>query len=275
MVKIKKQLITSIDRIYGYNNKRKTVTVHQTGNTSKGADAQAHANLQSKGNVRQASWHWQVDDKQAIQSYDHSAQCWHAGDGRTGEGNLNSIAVEICINSDGDYKKAVKNGAELVKKILDDEGLTTKDIRQHYDWTKKDCPAQIRAKKDGISWDDFIDMVKGESSAKPSNSSKTAYTGNSIVDYLLSIGQSATFANRSKLAKKQGIKNYRGTADQNLKLLNALRGNKTTKQKTVKEMAREVIAGKHGIGHDNRRKSLGISKAEYEKVRKEVNKRMK
>ena len=40
-------------------------------------------------------------------------------------------------------------------------------------------------------------------------------------------------------------------------------------------MAEEVIAGKHGTGHDNRRKSLGISKTEYEKVRKEVNKRMK
>src|SRR5699024_9375632 len=100
--------------------------------------------------------------------------------------------------------------------------------------TKKDCPAQIRAKKDGISWDDFIDMVKGESSAKPSNSSKTAYTGNSIVDYLLSIGQSATFANRSKLAKKHGIKNYRGTAEQNLKLLDKLRSGSKSKKTTSK-----------------------------------------
>src|SRR5699024_10586862 len=36
----------------------------------------------------------------------------------------------------------------------------------------------------------------------------------------------------------------------------------------------EVIAGKHGSGNDTRRKSLGISKAEYEKVRAEVNKRL-
>lgn len=47
----------------------------------------------------------------------------------------------------------------------------------------------------------------------------------------------------------------------------------TTKpKKTISQMAKEVIAGKHGSGHDNRRKSLGISKAEYEKVRAEVNK---
>ncbi|WP_237342871.1 hypothetical protein [Virgibacillus dokdonensis] len=38
-------------------------------------------------------------------------------------------------------------------------------------------------------------------------------------------------------------------------------------------MANEVIAGKHGNGHDARRKSLGITQAEYDKVRKEVNRR--
>lgn len=43
-------------------------------------------------------------------------------------------------------------------------------------------------------------------------------------------------------------------------------------KKTIAEMAKEVIAGKHGNGHDNRRKSLGISQAEYNKVRDEVNK---
>lgn len=43
--------------------------------------------------------------------------------------------------------------------------------------------------------------------------------------------------------------------------------------KTVSEMASEVIAGKHGNGHENRRKSLGISAAEYEKVKAEVNRR--
>lgn len=41
--------------------------------------------------------------------------------------------------------------------------------------------------------------------------------------------------------------------------------------KSITEMAREVIAGKHGVGHDNRRKSLGISQAEYTKVRNKVN----
>jgi len=43
------------------------------------------------------------------------------------------------------------------------------------------------------------------------------------------------------------------------------------KTKSIAQMAQEVIANKHGNGHDIRRKSLGISAAEYEKVRAEVN----
>lgn len=43
------------------------------------------------------------------------------------------------------------------------------------------------------------------------------------------------------------------------------------KKKTVAQMAKEVIDGKHGTGNANRRKSLGISQSQYDKVRAEVN----
>ena len=45
-------------------------------------------------------------------------------------------------------------------------------------------------------------------------------------------------------------------------------------RKSISQMAQEIIDGKHGSGHENRRKSLGISKTEYEKVRSEVNRRL-
>lgn len=45
------------------------------------------------------------------------------------------------------------------------------------------------------------------------------------------------------------------------------------KRKSVSQMAKEVIAGKHGSGHATRRKSLGISSGLYSKVRAEVNRR--
>lgn len=65
------------------------------------------------------------------------------------------------------------------------------------------------------------------SSSSNSTSSNT-YTGSSIVDYLKSIGQDSSFANRKKLAAANGISNYTGTSSQNTQLLNILRGSKTS-----------------------------------------------
>src|SRR5699024_7663994 len=44
-----------------------------------------------------------------------------------------------------------------------------------------------------------------------------------------------------------------------------------TSVKTISQMVQEVIDGKHGNGHEQRRKSLGISADEYKKVRDRVN----
>src|SRR5690625_1325971 len=66
---------------------------------------------------------------------------------------------------------------------------------------------------------------------------KSTYKGSSIVDYLKSAGQPSSFAHRKKLAQRYGIKNYKGTASQNTRLLNALRGKNTTKKTTAKKSA--------------------------------------
>ena len=59
-----------------------------------------------------------------------------------------------------------------------------------------------------------------EAPAKPTST----YTGVSIVDYLDQSGKPSDFASRKELATKMGIPEYRGTASQNLLMLNALRG---------------------------------------------------
>ncbi|MGN8647876.1 peptidoglycan recognition protein family protein [Gracilibacillus sp. HCP3S3_G5_1] len=178
MVNIKKWIVpddVAAKVTYGNNNGKKTVTVHQTGNTNKGANAVAHAKIQLKGNPRDASWHYQVDDIQVIQSFEDDAQCWHATDGR-GPGNLDSIAVELCINSDGDYKKTLENGAELVRHLLKRHNLSINDVKQHNDWYPKNCPAQLRAGKDGISWNDFLSMVEGKVIKPPKKKVKSEST---------------------------------------------------------------------------------------------------
>lgn len=169
-MRIRQQLVSdSLARqvSFGKGNPKKYITVHQTGNTSKGANAQAHANLQSRG--WGASWHWQVDDKEAIQSFSHDWRLWHAGDNR-GPGNMESIGIESCINADGNYVQAVKNTAKLVAKIMKDENIPIENVKQHYNWSGKDCPQQIRAGQAGITWAKFIDLVKAE--VAPNSTSK-------------------------------------------------------------------------------------------------------
>lgn len=57
----------------------------------------------------------------------------------------------------------------------------------------------------------------------------------SIVDFLNASGQNASFKSRAVLAKQNGIEGYKGTADQNLKLLAMLRG---TDSPSARKMAK-------------------------------------
>jgi len=66
--------------------------------------------------------------------------------------------------------------------------------------------------------------MRSGSKPKPEPSHKTSgYTGDSIVDYLKSIGESSSFANRNRIAGRHGISGYKGTAEQNAQLLNKMR----------------------------------------------------
>lgn len=151
-------------------NSATEIAIHQTGNVGKGANAEMHGKLQVNGNTRTAGWHYTVDDKEAVQSFPHSARVYHTG---TTHGHKNAIAVEICINSDGNYKKAIANAAELVKQLMEQENIPIDKVKRHYDYSGKKCPAQIMDNKDGISWTDFKDMLKDDSikktNTKPSN----------------------------------------------------------------------------------------------------------
>ncbi|WP_432702221.1 N-acetylmuramoyl-L-alanine amidase [Lysinibacillus sphaericus] len=143
---------------YGKINKKKFIVVHETDNERTGADADAHARLQMNGNSRNASWHWQVDDKEAVQSFGHMWACWAAG---SDKGNKEGIQVETCVNNDGNYLKSVQNTAELVAKIMKDEGIPISNVVQHNHFSGKNCPSKMRAGK--VSWTKFIAMVKAAS----------------------------------------------------------------------------------------------------------------
>lgn len=68
------------------------------------------------------------------------------------------------------------------------------------------------------------DAEQTTSATKPSTNAQNTYTGNSIVDYLNSVGKHSDFASRKQYAAQYGISGYTGTAAQNTKLLNLMRG---------------------------------------------------
>jgi len=157
-MKVTRQIVGNLENTYGDGNGRDYVTIHETANTNAGADAEAHADLQSGGNSRDASWHYSVDDHSAYQSYEDTIQCWHAGDGQ-GKGNLHSIAIEICVNKDGNFAQAVSNAASLTADLLAKYALPLSAVVQHNKWSGKNCPTYLRNGSKGISWNDFLDMV--------------------------------------------------------------------------------------------------------------------
>lgn len=134
------------------------ITIHETDNTKKGAGAKNHADY-LKGNdaaSRPVSWHFTVDDKEIIQHLPTNEMGYHAGDGRNGPGNTQSIAIEICVNSDGDFEKAVQNAVWLVKKLMAEHNIPINRVVPHKHWTGKNCPRLLLPR-----WSEFLNLVEG------------------------------------------------------------------------------------------------------------------
>lgn len=138
----------------------KYITIHETGNFAKGADASAHASyLKSDAAVKaQMSWHYTVDDHAIVQHIPDGEKAWHAGDGANGPGNSQSIGIEICVDAGGDFAQAKRNAAALVRLLRKEHGIGLGNVVQHNHWNGKDCPHTIRHTAGG--WADFLRLVE-------------------------------------------------------------------------------------------------------------------
>lgn len=129
-----------------------SITIHETDNENIRANARAHALLQFNGNSRQASWHLQVDDESEVYlSIPLNEIAFHAGN-RTG--NMTSIAIEICVNKDGNYLQAIKNASKTIQ-FLQEKYPSIEHVYQHHHWSKKNCPRKLR-KGDLVNWTSFL-----------------------------------------------------------------------------------------------------------------------
>ena len=145
----------------GKANSMDYITIHETGNTAKGADAVAHGKyLDSYAGARDlVSWHYTVDDHAIVQHLPDNETSYHAGDGANGPGNTTSIGIEICVNEGGDFAKAQANAASLVRLLMEEHGITLDYVVQHHHWAGKDCPKTIRATPGG--WEKFLALCEG------------------------------------------------------------------------------------------------------------------
>ncbi|CAN2250214.1 phage PBSX; N-acetylmuramoyl-L-alanine amidase [Bacillus subtilis] len=142
------------------------ITVHNTSNTAKGADAASHARY-VKNPETATSWHFTVDDKKIYQHLPLNENGWHAGDGN-GTGNRKSIGIEICENSDGDFEKTVSNAQWLIKKLMKEQGISFANVVPHKHWSGKECPRKLLD-----CWDSFKAGINGAASSPTKTVKKT------------------------------------------------------------------------------------------------------
>lgn len=140
--------------------KIKYIVIHDTGNTSKGAGADNHF-LFFNGADRQSSAHYFVDDKQILRVVKDSDKSWHCGDGRglNGITNDNSIGIEMCINSDGDFNKTYLHTLKLVKHLMKEYNIPLENVVRHYDASRKICP-NIWKENNWAKWEKFKQDLK-------------------------------------------------------------------------------------------------------------------
>lgn len=151
---IKKDLIPiSPTRRPGIKMDWDTITVHNTGNPKSTAENE-RAWLTNPQNSRQASWHYVIKEDTIIQAIPDNEVAWHAGDGR-GPGNMKSIGIEICETGDLEHSK--RTAAKFIAAKLKEKGKDVKSVKQHYDWSGKDCPRLLRP-----VWPAFIAMIQKE-----------------------------------------------------------------------------------------------------------------
>lgn len=144
----------------------KYLVIHDTGNTSRGADAMAHYKYLQTA-TRYGSAHYYLDDKKIIQTIGDSLVAWSIGD-KWGYANnpqrikdalnSNSLSIELCINSDINKDKAYKNLVELTKNLMKKFNISPNRVIRHFDATGKICPGSWN-KNNWAKWWQFKEDI--------------------------------------------------------------------------------------------------------------------
>lgn len=131
-----------------------TLTIHSTANTKSTARNERDY-LTNPSNTNSTGYHMVVDETQCICCIPFTEVAYHAGDGANGPGNTTSVALEICES--GDRERTLQHAAQVAAWFLKGRGWGTDKLRQHYNWSGKNCPRILR---DTGRWPEFVQMVQ-------------------------------------------------------------------------------------------------------------------
>lgn len=129
------------------------ITVHNTANDASARNEIAYMT----NNNYETSFHFAVDDIEAVQGLPLDRNGWHAGDGN-GYGNRNTIGIEICYSlSGGDrFIKAEQNAVELIVMLLKQYEWGIEKVMKHQDHSGKYCPHRTL----DMGWERFLNMIR-------------------------------------------------------------------------------------------------------------------
>lgn len=162
--------------------KPKGVCIHNTYNNAPASNEISYM----KRNNNYVSFHYAVDEKEAIYAIPEDRITWHAG---TKDGNYNYISIEIARSTSNlnTYLKAEDNGAKLTAIILNKYGWGVDKLKKHQDFSGKYCPHRMlelgRWNRFKENVENYLEQLKG---VKLSSKKEDDILNKLKIDYVIS-----------------------------------------------------------------------------------------
>lgn len=158
-----------------------------------------------------------------------------SGDTLSGIAKTNNLSLQELIDANPQYKQnpnAIKVGADITLPVkispMNEKsaaGGAMPESASNQSLPVQGTPvAPVTAPTTPAVSESAVNTAAQPSQQPTNQVTPSTYSGDSITDYLKSTGKDASFASRQKMAIEAGISDYKGSAEQNLKLLKTLRG---------------------------------------------------
>lgn len=147
------------------------ICVHNTANK---ASAMAEVSYMV-GNNNRVSYHYAIDNYRIVQGIEENRNAWHSGDGTSGKGNRNKIAIEICHSTNPDVSMFTASEmltAKFIAYKLKEKGWGIERVSKHQDYSGKYCPHKTL----DLGWERFLNLIRTELGQVQTSSNEITYS---------------------------------------------------------------------------------------------------